>query len=273
MSSSASTTQPSDKDGAHRRPTAVGALQGIFRLTWSGLLSWRRLPAALALVLANPLLATLALAAAAPENRAEGFEMWILRLYVMFMVPITCLLSGGSMIRDELQAGTLGFLLTRPVHRARLLILKYLCQVVWLELTLGLNALLLTLSGLLLGIEGTLQIGLWLLGVQILMIPAFTALSTLLGLVSKRYVLLGILYGFIVETGIGQIPTNINAVSLSRHFQSLLGQCPALDATVSLSSWGIPGAILAVLTLTAVGLAAAAALFSIREFLETEAPR
>jgi ABC-type transport system involved in multi-copper enzyme maturation permease subunit len=218
-------------------------------------------------------LATLALAAAGHEDRAEGFEMWVLGLYATFMVPIACLLSGGAMIRDELQAGTLGFLLTRPVHRARLLILKYLCHVVWLEFALGLNAVLLSLSGLLLGIKGALLIGLWLLGVQILMIPAFTALSVVLGLLTRRYLLVGILYGFIVEMGIGQIPTNINALSLSRHFQALLGECTALSGTVQLSSWGIPGAILAVLALTGVGLGGAAALFSLRELLETETPR
>jgi ABC-type transport system involved in multi-copper enzyme maturation permease subunit len=245
----------------------------VFRLTWSGLLAWRRAPGVLVLVFANPVLVGLAVGGAAVEHRNEGFEMWILNLYAAFMVPLACLMSGGSMVRDELQAGTLGFLLTRPLHRARLLLLKYACHTFWLELTLGLNAVLLSLAGHLLGIEGALLIGLWLLGVQTLVIPAFTALSAVLGLASKRYVLLGILYGFIVEMGIGQIPTNINTLSLTRHFQALMGQCPALEATVALSSWGIPGAILAVVGLTVAGLAVAAALFSLREFLEAEPPR
>lgn len=260
-------------DASRRFPTVGGALQAIFRLTWSGLLAWRRAPGLVAFVLANPVLATLALAAASPEDRGEGFEMWIVRLYATFMVPIACLLSGGSMVRDDLQAGTLGFLLTRPLSRARLLILKYLCHVAWLEVSLGLNVLLLTLSGLGLGIDRAALIGIWLAAVQLLVIPAFTALSAVLGLASKRYVLLGILYGFVVEMGIGQIPSNVNTVSISRHFQALLGQCPALDATVPLSSWGIPGAVLALATLTGVALAAATVIFSLREFLEAEAPR
>jgi hypothetical protein len=105
------------------------------------------------------------------------------------------------------------------------------------------------------------------------MIPAFTALSVFLGLLSKRYVLLGILYGFIVELGIGQIPTNINVLSLSRHFQALLGQCPTLDHTIALGSWGATGAILMVCALTVLGVGASAALFSFREFCDTEAPK
>ena len=253
-------------------PTFLGALQGMLQLTWSGLLAWRRAPALLALVLANPALATLALATASGQ-REEGFRMWILHLYVPFMVPISCLLSGGSMIRDEIQAGTLTFLVTRPLSRARLLLLKYVCHVAWLELMLALNAGLLTLAGVALGIDGALVTGLWLLGVQTVMIPAFTAVSVFLGLVSKRYVLLGVLYGAIVEVGFGQIPTNINVLSLSRHFAALMGRCPNLESTIPLPAWGMPGSILAVLLLTAVVLGASALFFSLREFLETEAPK
>ncbi len=253
-------------------PTLTGAFLGILQLTWSSLLSWRRLPSILALTLAFPLLATLTLATAS-GHQSEGFRMWILHLYAPFMVPITCLLSGGSMIRDELQAGTLPFLVTRPLSRARLLLLKYLAHVAWLELMLALNAVLLTAAGLSLRLDGALPLGLWLLGVQTALIPAFTAVSVLLGLASKRYVLLGVLYGAIVEIGFGQIPTNLNVLSLSRHFEALLGTCPALTATVALPAWGWPGALLEVATLTTVALTASALLFSYREFQETEPPR
>ena len=41
-----------------------------------------------------------------------------------------------GLIRDELQADTLGFLITRPVKRAQLILVKYLSQAVWLEILL-----------------------------------------------------------------------------------------------------------------------------------------
>lgn len=140
-------------------------------------------------------------------------------------------------------------------------------------MVVGLNAVLLTTVGISLGIEGALKIGVSLLATQSLIIPAFTAISMLLGLLSPRYVLLGIVYGAIVETGFGQIPTNINVLSLSRHFQGLMGRCSAIGETVPLTSWGIPGSILAVLAIASVAVIVSMLLFTYREFLDTEAPK
>jgi ABC-2 type transport system permease protein len=253
-------------------PAFGDALLGILRLTWSGLLAWRRIPGLIALVFASPLLATIALAASR-DHQSEGFRMWILNLHANFMVPIACLLSAGSMIRDEIQAGTLPFLITRPIRRSRLVLLKYVCHVAWLEVVLGLNATVLTLCGMALRIDGAFTMGLWLLGIQTLLIPAFAGVSVLLGLISKRYLLLGILYGCVVETGFGQIPTNINVLSLSRHFQGLMGKCAEIGTTVPLPAWGVPGSLLAIALIGGVALAASMVLFSEREFLETDAPR
>ncbi len=256
-----------------RRPGWLLGMRGIFRLTWGGLLAWRRVPGLIALILLNPLLATLALSAAPEEHLSGGFEMWVLRLYVSFMVPIACLISGGAMIRDELQAGTLGFLITRPLSRARLLLLKYLCHGLWLEVALGLNVVLLAAGSLYLGVENGLETCGWLLGIQLVMIPAYMAISVVLGLVSKRYVMLGVLYGFIVEMGIGQIPSNINTISVSRHFQSLLGYFSDLETGLDLPGWGVPGAVLAVVTINLLALGVGMLLFSLKEFQEDEAPK
>lgn len=129
------TAQPDDHPGAtgsevRATPLFGTSLRGIVRLTWSGLLAWRKTPRLLALVLLSPALSGLALMAAS-AHRSEGFRVWVLHLHANFMVPIACLLSGGSMIRDEIQEGTLTFLLTRPIRRARLLLLKYVCHTLW----------------------------------------------------------------------------------------------------------------------------------------------
>jgi len=222
-----------------------------------------------ALVLANPVLVAVVLFAAG-DYRATFLERWILELYAPFMVPIACLVSGGSIIRDEVQAGTLPFLITRPMGRARLLLVRYLCQAVWLECALGMNAVLLTVVGLAYAVPEAEAMGFWLLLVQALLIPAFTAVSVLLGLISRRYLLLGVLYGFVVEVGIGQIPTNINTLSLSRHFLALLGGSPVYETGFGLSGWGAGGEVLAVVVLTGVALGAGAILFRQREYLASD---
>src|SRR6185436_12447708 len=68
------------------------------------------------------------------------------------------------------------------------------------------------------------------LGAQFLAVLAWSALGTMLGLLTKRYMAWALLYGFIVEMGIGRIPTNINTLSLIRHLKSLLSLNPALQA-------------------------------------------
>jgi hypothetical protein len=154
-----------------------------------------------------------------------------------------------------------------------LLLIKYLCHVCWLEVALGLNVSLLAAGSRYLGVESGLVNCAWLLGIQSLMIPAYMAISVVLGLVSKRYVMLGIVYGFIVEMGIGQIPSNINAISLSRHFQSLLGHYSKLLTGVDLPGWGAPGALLAVVTITLVAIGVGMLVFSLKEFQEDDAPK
>jgi len=42
------------------------------------------------------------------------------------------------------------------------------------------------------------------------------------GQITKRYLALAVVYGFIVEMGIGAIPTNVNNFSLVRHLKTLL---------------------------------------------------
>lgn len=253
-------------------PTFRDAFQGILRLTWSGLLAWRRLPGVLVLVAASPTLAALALWTA-HDHRDEGFRMWVMHLHTHFMVPIACLLTGGAMMRDEIQASTLPFLVTRPLSRARLLGLKYLCHVLYLEGMLALNVVLLTLVGLSLGLPKAAVLGAWLLVVQAVMIPAFMAISTVLGLASKRYVMLGVLYGAIVEAGFGQIPTNINVLSLSRHFSTLMGRCPALENATVLTVWDMTRSVLEVGVIGAVALGLGTVLFTYLEFLEADTPK
>ena len=48
-------------------------------------------------------------------------------------------------------------------------------------------------------------------------------------MLTKRPMAVAIVYGLIVEIGIGSIPTNINALSLMRHLKALLAHDAALQ--------------------------------------------
>ena len=67
----------------------------------------------LVLVAANALLASLM----DTEFNPAAFESHMFEVGFGFILPAICLLLGVGVIRDELEAGTLGYLLTRPLSR------------------------------------------------------------------------------------------------------------------------------------------------------------
>jgi hypothetical protein len=202
-------------------------------------------------------------------GRTEPFYHWLIDFYFFLLLPLQCVKGCGGLIRDELQADTLGFLVTRPLSRARLLVLKYLTQTAWLQLLLLVETLLLFIAG---GMRQIPALGALLplfLAAQFLAVLAWSALGVFLGQVSKRYMALALLYGFIVEMGIGRIPTNINSLSLMRHLKTLLSPNPALHALYDWTSKGLVLSVGALALATVLFVAAAALLFTFREYHHT----
>lgn len=194
------------------------------------------------------------------------FYHWLVDFYFFVILPLTCVRACGALIRDELQGSTLGFLITRPLSRGRLLVLKYLAQTTWLQVVLLIETLLIFGVG---GIRHIPDLGsllLLFLPVQFLAVFAWSGLGTTLGLISSRYVALALVYGLVVEMGIGRIPTNINTLSLMRHLKMLLAHNPALQ---SLYDWTGGGALLpvgALIIATAIFIGLAVLLFTFREY-------
>lgn len=202
-------------------------------------------------------------------GRATAFYRWLIDLYFFVILPLNCIRACGPLIRDEVQADTLGYLVTRPVGRAGLLVLKYLSQTAWLQLALLAETLMLFGAGLVRQIP---ELGVLLplfLAAQFLAVPAWSALGLLLGQLSNRYMAVAVLYGLIVEMGIGSIPTNINTLSLVRHLKTLLAHNAALKNIYQWTGTGVPLAVAALLLATAGFLTAAALLFRFKEYHHT----
>ncbi len=202
-------------------------------------------------------------------SRSKTFYHWLLDFYFFVLLPLGCVRAAGSIIRDELQADTLGFLLTRPLSRARLLLAKYLAQTSWFQLTVLVQTLLLFAVGWVRHIPELLWLPPLFIAVQFLAVWAWSALGALLGLISTRYLALAIIYGLIVELGIGQIPTNINPLSLIRHFKALLAQNAALESSYLWAYEPTALALAAPLFAAGLFLTLAALLFTYREYHHT----
>jgi len=199
-------------------------------------------------------------------NRTAPFYRWLIDFYFFIVLPLCCVRSCGGLIRDELQTDTLGFLTTRPVRRGTLVVAKYLCQVASLEVAALMEGLLLLWAGALREIPAIGDLLPLFLAVQFLAVPAWGALGLFLGQVTKRYLPLAVVYGLIVELGIGDIPTNINTLSLMRHLKTLLSFNPALESLFQWTSGDVVVPEAALLLAVAVFVALAALLFTLREY-------
>ena len=202
-------------------------------------------------------------------GRTEPFYHWLIDFYFFVILPLNCVRACGGLIRDELQADTLGFLTTRPLSRARLLIAKYLAQTAWLQIMLGVETLLLFAVG---GLRHVPSLGILLplfLVAQFLAVMAWSALGIFLGQATKRYMAAALLYGLVVELGIGQIPTNINNLSLIRQLKSFLAHDADLQAIYGWLAKGVPYCAGAVVLAALIFLIAAAFLFTYREYHHT----
>jgi ABC-type transport system involved in multi-copper enzyme maturation permease subunit len=202
-------------------------------------------------------------------NRTTPFYRWLIDVYFFILLPLNCVRMCGALIRDELETDTLGFLTTRPLSRARLLLVKYLSQTAWLEIWMLVQALLLFAAGSLRQIPALGTLIPTFLAVQFLAVLAWGALGLFLGQVSKRYMALALLYGLIVEMGIGRIPTNINTLSLMRHLKTLLGHNADLQGIYHWPAIGAAGPSGALLLAAALFLGLAALMFTFKEYHHT----
>jgi hypothetical protein len=199
-------------------------------------------------------------------NRTAPFYRWLIDLYFFIILPFSCVRSCGGLIRDELQADTLGFLATRPVKRATLVVLKYLAQVACLEMAALLEGLLLMGAGALREIPDLGSLTPLFLAAQFLAVPAWSALGLFLGQATKRYLPLAVVYGLVVELGIGDIPTNINTLSLMRHLKALLSHDKALQSIYDWAGTGVFLPVGALLLAAVLFVSLAALLFTFREY-------
>lgn len=242
-------------------PHLAHAWGGVWRLTY------RRFVTPGQLLLTAGLLAgfTFVMWAIVRTGRASSFADWTLLFYFSQALPILSFLLGAGAIRDEMKSSAIDYTLTRPVPRFAFVGFKFGALLICLQL-----ALLLGL-GALFGM-GTLKaipelagaIPAVLLG-QVITITAFLAIGFLCGVLTRRYIFLGLAWGAIFELGAGNLPSALSRLSVTHQVREMVAShlpraptdlVPASETLISL-------AIL--LIMAAAMLALAAFLFSRRE--------
>lgn len=196
---------------------------------------------------------------------------WAIGFYFTFLVPVMSFLTAAGAMRDEMRPGTIDYVLTRPVPRPAFVIFKYWAHQAGTQADFLLAFGVVLGAGLIRHAPGLVAAAPLLLLAQVLQVAAFSALGFLCGALTSRYVVIGLTYGAIVEAGVGQIPTELNRLSMTHLVKAMLQ--PLVAHAHSKFTFGIealsPAGILTpiglLLAFSAVMLALAAVVFTRRE--------
>ncbi len=251
----------------------LGAFLGMWRLLWRRQLAVKRILLRGGLMLGFTLLTWLAIP---PEGRVPDkvqagiFYGWVVGFYFLTLMPLTCLSVCGSMVREEAVANTLCFYTTRPLKRAEMFLLFYFGNVAWLQVLFGVLTMMLFGVAAIRGVDGLMLLLPLFFITQFLALMAWGALCSMLGMAHQRYILVGILYGLLVEIGIANIPTNIANIALSHHIHTMLAHHGPLGLMFGWSTEGRVTSIACLAVGTLLFLGIGAVLFTLRELLPTQ---
>ena len=251
------------------QPNAVHALGGIWRLT-----ARRFFTPGYWLVLAG-MLVLLAIFSipAAPDRAAaaDGLLPWAAGFYVCFLQPIFAFISSASAMRDSFGGATVDYVFTRPIRRPAFVVFRYLTQMVCAQIDFLFSFAVIVGLGVYHGVPGlwaalpTLFLG------QVTAIAVFSAFGTACAAVTSRYVIVGLAYAGIVEVGLGNVPTQINQISLVRQVLGILRPIigehgDPLARLASIASLTQGGIVLLLLGISIALVALSALVFSLQEF-------
>jgi ABC-2 type transport system permease protein len=243
-------------------PNWRNAFGGIWRLTWPRFFSVKPLMVSAVLLLVFALVTW----AAIENGNPRPFFTWTSVFYLGGVVPVLAFLSGASAIRDDMEPGPVDYILTRPVKRSVYVISRYICHVACMQIVYLPALAVLVGVGFHYEIPDLASRIPVLFLAQFLVIFAFSALGTLTGAWTSRYLIVGLLYGGIVEVGVGNTPIQLNRLSILRHIRNLLESALGNEGMFMVSVQGSFATSAYILLFVAVALTGAALLFSIREF-------
>lgn len=157
-------------------------------------------------------------------------EPVIVGLGLAVVLPVVALVVGTGVLGSEIDDGTLAHILAKPLRRSEIIFSKYVVAVVITAATAGIplfiTGLLATSTSLAVGLAVGAVIG----------SLAYCALFLLLSLVTRRPVLLGLIYVLVWEGLLGNLLTGTRVLSITQYVQAVadrIAQSDVLDTTVT----------------------------------------
>lgn len=208
-----------------------------------------------------------------PEEIMTFFNDTLMTFFLQFYIVIVALFFGTSICGEEVEGKTLPYISTKPVPRSAIIAGKFGASFLLQSIMVAVG---LTLSFGIMNAERVFSAGmpqLFLRSVAALLlgVAAYTALFAFLGTLLKRSIIIGLIFGLGWENVIQYFPGSTQKLSVAHYLKSLLPYHAAGGGKYSFLLYRLEptSAALSVLTLvliTAVFLAAACLVFSVREY-------
>lgn len=205
-----------------------------------------------------------------PSVGAGELDPVLLVVGLGLVVPLIALLIGVSALREELEEGTIVHLVTRPVRRESVLITRLIASAAAVVIV---GAVALTLPLVVIGGAA----GVWGIALQVTVLTAlaYTSLFALLGAVTKRAVLLGLVYLVGWEGVVASTPLVFRKLTVAYWARSIVANQDLTSAEVVRGmltgpAASTPTSILVLLGVAVVAAGLGAAWFGHREFAGPE---
>jgi ABC-2 type transport system permease protein len=234
--------------GPRVTPRLSSALNGVVKLAWAQQFTLRSMLFLAVMIGVLGLMGFL--------TKPGGVINWIEQVILMTIIPILAFEAGAKAVREDLKPGAVDYLITRPLPRWAYVVFKYVAQwsITLFNTLLALGVMIVIANGMGADVSG---MGVWIVGL-IGGVSAFMALGFMMGAVTSRYLILGLFYAGLIEGAVGNIPIQLNKLSMLRHLRELLWGGGETWIGVS-AGW--------LVLIAVVLLAVAAAIFSTKEFI------
>lgn len=233
----------------------------IYRLTLRSILDGRKVLALVALALV-PVIAAVIFASAGELDPRIFWARLLQRLVIPTVTAFIAVVLGASAIGDEREDGTILFLVATPISRLSLVLTKILAS--W-TVTMALLVPAVIAAGLIsLGSRADAEQILWPLVGVALSALCYCAVTAWLSMLSRRPVVIGVLYILLWEGSIATFAASADRFSIAAY-----GRALAVEGVIDVNAPDATGA-------TAVVVLAAAAAVAVwgatRRFTRTELP-
>jgi ABC-2 type transport system permease protein len=250
------------------------ALMNVWGGIW--LLAWRRHFTRQHLLALAGMLAALAVTLVSFFHAGNGREQYLAfvsAFYLTFLVPLIAFIAGGGAWRDDLKSEASDYFFLRPIPKALYLVLRYGAQVMCSQIDFAVALAVVAAVGLARGVPGAAAALPAMCAAEFMTVAAFVGFGFFCAVVTSRWVVVGLIYGAVIEGGLGNAPLAINRFAMTHQVRMILHSIvnrawagadlgPVVGGAAR--PWVAVG-ILAGFSLVWVGMAAA--LFSRRELL------